>query len=290
MKYVLESDELRLTVQSMGAEMVSLVNKRNNKEYLWQADPKYWPRHAPVLFPIVGKLKNDSYQVEGKAFEMFQHGFARDLDFSLVKHSEDLLTLRLEENKLTLEKYPYKFRFDINYEVRGSSIVVSYQIQSNNEDEIYFSVGAHPAFLCPIHKEEIFEDYYVEFSDLETVERHLLTNSLFNGKKELILENSDKLPLSYSLFENDAIVFKNLKSTTLSLRSANSENGVTVSFEGFPYMGIWTKGAGAPFLCIEPWCGLADCQDASGILSEKEGIVKLGPNQIFNRNYKIEIF
>lgn len=290
MKYILESEELQLTVLSKGAELVSVVNKRNNKEYLWQADPKYWPRHAPVLFPIVGKLKNDTYQVDGKEFQMFQHGFARDLDFSLVNASEDLLTLRLEENEIALEKYPYRFRFDINYEVRGSTIVISYHIQSNNEEEIHFSVGAHPAFLCPIHKDEIFEDYYLEFSELETVERHLLTNGLFNGKKELVLENSNNLPLSYSLFANDAIVFKNLKSTTLSLRSAKSENGVRVSFEGFPYMGIWTKGAGAFFLCIEPWCGLADRQDTLGILSEKEGIVKLGPNQIFNRNYKIEIF
>lgn len=290
MKYLLENDCLQLTVQSKGAELVSVVNKKNKKEYLWQADSKYWNRHAPVLFPIVGKLKEDSYQFDGKEYQMSQHGFARDMDFSPVHDSKDLLTLRLEDSEVTLEKYPFRFRFDITYKLEGSAVEVSYRIQSNNNEKIYFSVGAHPAFLCPIHKNETFEEYYLEFNEVESKARHLLTNGLFNGKKENVLENSNKLPLSYSLFEKDAIVFKELKSTEISLKSALSENGVKISFDGFPYMGIWTKEPGAPFLCIEPWCGLADSQDSSGLLSEKQGIVKMEPHQVFDKNYQIEIF
>jgi galactose mutarotase-like enzyme len=290
MKYFLQNDFLKLTIQSKGAELSSIVNKKNDKEYLWQADPKYWNRHAPVLFPIVGKLKKETYNFEHKDYQMSQHGFARDLDFKLVNDSKELLTFRLEESEETLKKYPFRFRFDITYELKGSAVEVSYQINGNNNKEIYFSVGAHPAFLCPIHKAETFEDYYLEFSELETADRHLLTDSLFNGKTETVLNNAKRLPLSYPLFENDAIVFSDLKSNEISLKSTKSENGVKVSFEGFPYMGIWTKEPCAPFLCIEPWCGLADNQNASGLLSEKEGIVKLSPHEVFRRHYQIEIF
>lgn len=288
--YKLENDCLQVTVQTFGAELSSIINKENNQEYLWQADPKFWNRHAPVLFPIVGRLKDNAYTYNGKNYTLPQHGFARDMVFSLKDQSEDELKFSLKHQNETLENYPFKFEFEISYKLIGSAVKVSYRISNIDNKEIYFSVGAHPAFICPLNLEEKFDDYYLEFDEVESAERHLLSNGLFNNKTESVLESSNQLPLTYGLFEKDAIVFKNLKSTTVSLKSKKSNNGVKFSFNGFPYLGIWTKNFGAPFLCIEPWCGLADNEKASGYLSEKEGIIKLLPDLNFKRSFDIQIF
>lgn len=290
MKYYLQNSEMEIAVQSKGAELTSIINKRNRKEYLWQADPAYWNRHAPVLFPIVGKLKDNRYTYEGEEYEMSQHGFARDRNFNLEKKDEEVLRFRLENQVDTYENYPFRFILDISYSLVGSTILVEYKIRNTDEKNIFFSIGAHPAFNCPITEGEKFEDYSLFFNEVENSNRYLISEGLLTGKEAPVPFKRNELPLSYSLFENDAIVLQEFKSDTVTLKSKKSNHGVRVSFPGFPFLGIWTKRKGAPFLCIEPWCGLADSENASGKIEAKEGINVLFPDQQFVREYLIEIF
>lgn len=291
MKYFLKTEELEIAVQSKGAELTSIINRKNNLEYIWQADPAYWNRHAPVLFPIVGRLKNDKYFYEGEEYEMSQHGFARDLEFTVTQHDTNALRFLLESSAAkTIKKYPFKFKLEILYTLNASSISVRYNVENTDTKDIYFSIGAHPAFNCPLEEGQKFEDYVLHFREIKDSNRHLLANGLFTGQQEAIPLEDNQLPLSYSLFEKDAIVLKNSDAHLVTLKSRNSDHGVTVSFPDFPYLGIWTKQKGAPFLCIEPWCGLADNEKASGNLKEKEGINNLSPGKAFSREYIIDIF
>lgn len=292
MEYQLQSDEVKIVVRSKGAELASIVNKKNGLEYLWQADPAYWNRHAPVLFPIVGRLKEDKYIYQGEEYPMSQHGFARDMEFVVDQPGDNALLFRLENQEETYRKYPFRFGLEIAYSLNASTISVAYKVRNTDSKEILFSIGAHPAFNCPLGKGESFEDYSLYFSEADSNRRHLLADGLFTGKTEAIPIDQEKkeLPLSYALFEKDAIVLKNISSEAVTLKSRKSPHGVTVSFPEFPYLGIWTKRPGAPFLCIEPWCGLADNENTSGQISEKEGINALGPGEEFHRVYKINIF
>ena len=292
MEYQLQSDEVKVVVRSKGAELVSIVNRKNGLEYLWQADPAYWNRHAPVLFPIVGRLKGDKYMYQDKAYTMSQHGFARDLEFAVDQPDDNALLFRLENQEETYRKYPFNFCLDIAYSLKASTISVQYKVRNTDSKDIFMSIGAHPAFNCPLQEGESFEDYSLYFSEAESSQRHLLSDGLFTGKTEAIPMEKEKneLPLSYDLFEKDAIVLKNIESDAVTLQSRKSRHGVAMSFPDFPYLGIWTKRRGAPFICIEPWCGLADNENTSGDIREKEGINKLEPGTEFYREYKIQIF
>lgn len=287
---ILENAQVRAAFKTKGAELSSFIHKENGLEYVWQAAPQIWARHAPVLFPIVGRLKDDTFSYNGDLYRLSQHGFARDLEFSLESSSEDELKFALGYSDGTLAHYPFRFKLVIGYKLKATVLTVTYEVFNEDEQPIFFSIGAHPAFRCPLGDHEEFEDYYLEFNETETLERHLLTDGLFNAATESVMNHTQILPLSYGLFEKDAIVFKKFKSSAIALKSNKGPHGVKVSFPGFPYLGIWTKQRGAPFLCIEPWYGLADATNASGQLVEKEGIMALEPAGEFDCHYQIEIF
>lgn len=287
----LENAYAKASFKPKGAELCSFIHKENNKEYIWQADPKIWSRHAPVLFPIVGKLNNDTYEYNGQHYHLPQHGFARDMEFEVESSTSDELKFSLGYSEETLSRYPFKFRFVIGYRLKATTLTISYEVYNEDEQEpLYFSVGAHPAFRCPLSEKEELEDYYLEFNEKEVLQRYLLDKGAFNGEKEMVMDETNTLPLSYSLFEKDAIVFKQFKSNEIILKNNKSPHGVKMSFPGFPYLGIWTKGEGATFICLEPWYGLADAKSASGKLIEKEGIMNLNANEEFDCQYQIEIF
>lgn len=287
----LENAYAKASFKSKGAELCSFIHKENYKEYIWPADPKIWSRHAPVLFPIVGKLNNDTYEYNGQHYHLPQHGFARDMEFEVESSTSDELKFSLGYSEETLSRYPFKFRFVIGYRLKATTLTISYEVYNEDEQEpLYFSVGAHPAFRCPLSEKEELEDYYLEFNEKEVLQRYLLDKGAFNGDKEMVMDETNTLPLSYSLFEKDAIVFKQFKSNEIILKSNKSPHGVKMSFPGFPYLGIWTKGEGATFICLEPWYGLADAKSASGKLIEKEGIMNLNANEEFDCQYQIEIF
>ncbi|MBX9850797.1 MAG: aldose 1-epimerase family protein, partial [Cytophagaceae bacterium] len=282
----IENDFLKIEISSHGAELKSIQSKKNNKEYLWQGDQAFWPRRAPVLFPIVGKLHQNKYRIGNKTFEMGQHGFARDKNFELIDKDNTSVTYSFKANPDTLKVYPYQFELLIRYSIVVNRLHVDYEVVNTDKDKIYFTIGAHPGFICPLNEGEEFTDYFLEFQKEEEADRHLLDDGLLNGKTEKILNNEKVLNLTEDLFKKDAIVLKNLKSCSMKLKSKKSDYQLKVDFSGFRYMGIWKK-PGAPFICIEPWVGIADKKDFSGELKEKEGIKHLNEGEMFTAGFII---
>jgi galactose mutarotase-like enzyme len=283
----IENEFLKVSAKDSGAELISIKNKKNNIEYLWQGDPKFWGRRAPVLFPIIGKLNGNKYKVEENTYELPQHGFARDAYFDISQKEDTSFTFTLKSNSETLKVYPYQFELNIRYKLIKNKIEISYEVKNEDDKKIWFSIGAHPAFNCPLDPKATLSDYFLEFEKEETLEKYLLEDGLLSGKKEKMLNNENKIKLTKEVFLNDAIIFKNMKSSSVSLKSSFSSASINFNFEGFPFLGIWSKPG--PFVCIEPWYGHADMVGFSGELKDKEGIQSLNKNGTFNCSYSVEI-
>ncbi|MEQ9441175.1 MAG: aldose 1-epimerase family protein [Cyclobacteriaceae bacterium] len=285
--HVLENEYLVATFSTEGAELTSVQDKASGQEYIWQADPTVWSRHAPVLFPIVGRLKNDTYQLNGETYSMTQHGFARDQNFSVVDHSDTCITFGLTASPATHEQYPFNFVLDIQYTLKERQLEVLYRVTNQDQTKMPFSIGAHPAFYCPAQQEQHWEEYQFVFEKPETLDRHMIEDGLRNGRTEPLLDDENVLPLHRHLFESDAIIVEGFISEQASIvRQTDGQPLVTMKFSGFPYLGIWQK-LGADFYCIEPWYGVADSTSVSGDLFEKEGIRQLSPEEQFEASYTI---
>jgi galactose mutarotase-like enzyme len=284
------NEYLELSVRHTGAELCSLQSVRTGLEYLWDANPEFWANSAPILFPVIGMMKNGGYTLAGKHYEMTRHGFARNNpNFVLIDDTENTLTFSLSQNTDTLRLYPYEFRFTISYQLDQNRLRVTQRVHNLNDFEMYFSLGAHPAFCCPRHWGEAYSDYYLEFETQEDAPIWPITDGgLISSEPEPFLQGSKKLSLSRELFAKDALVFKNLRSKSVALKSENSKECLTVSFPEFPFLGIWAK-YGANFVCIEPWLGIADAENTSGKIEEKEGIIRLEPGLMFSSTYTITI-
>lgn len=290
MNYILENENWTVQIKSEGAELCSVKNKKTNREYIWQADPEVWARHAPVLFPIVGRLKNDQYRLENKTYKMSQHGFARDREFSLVEQEKLRIRLGLTADQQTMEKYPFNFVLDINYQLRENELIATYSVSNKDQQTMPFSIGAHPAFTTPRIVDQQMQEYHLVFEQDETLDRHLIKDGLRTGETKALLENEHKLPLHPKLFEDDALIFEGFQSKWVSLVVHSSgEKLVEMSVEGFPYLGIWQKEK-SDFICIEPWLGVADKNDFEGELSEKEGIQLLKPEETFECSFTINFY
>jgi len=288
--YALATPECRATFAAHGAELTSLITPANGLDYLWPADPAVWARHAPVLFPLVGRLPNDAYRHQGRPYTLPQHGFARDQPFAVLRHEPAELVFRLRHDDGTRAVFPFAFELTITYTLRQACLGVRWDVRNPAPDQpLLFSIGAHPAVRCPLLPDEEFEDYYFEFDHPVTLERHLLRGGLLTGRTAPVLTEGRELPLSYALFADDALVFKHYDFTRLTLRSRRSAHFVRFRFDGFPYLGLWTKGPGAGFVCVEPWHGIASPAGEPGELSEKEGILRLEPGQAFSASYSIEV-
>ena len=284
----LENDQLKIAIKHHGAELSSLIKKSTGTEYIWQADPTYWGRHAPVLFPIVGRLKNDSFLVRNTEYQMKQHGLARNMDFELIKRDKSSLTFELVSSEITLQNYPYPFRLRIQYILGQSTLKVVYEVFNPATAPMYFSIGGHPAFRCPLNEGEKRSDYQLAFNARENAATQRLDNGIRNGKTELILNNQHILPLTDTLFDEDALVFEKLVSEKVTLQK-DKHSILTFSFKGFPYLGIWSKNQQSPFVCIEPWFGVADHQTHNGQFNQKEGVIELAGKEQFTCFYEIEI-
>jgi galactose mutarotase-like enzyme len=283
----IENEFLKVGVNAFGAELTSIKNKKNNLEYLWQGDPEFWGRRSPVLFPIVGKLNGNKYKTEGKIYELPQHGFARDATFEIVKKEGSCLTYCLKSNPDNIKIYPYRFELIIGYQLIRNKMEISYEVINKDDKKIWFSIGAHPAFNCPLDPQLKQSDYYLEFEKEETADKYLLEGGLLNGEKEKMLEREKKINLTKEVLMNDAIIFKDLKSSSISLKSDLSSAALRFNFKGFPFLGIWSKPG--PFICIEPWYGHADMVDFSGELKDKEGIQALEKDASFYALYSVEL-
>lgn len=295
MGVMLENEILTVNTAEKGAEITSIRDKKDGAEYIWTADPAFWGRHAPVLFPIVGRLKNNEYRIDGRTYKMGQHGFARDMEFEVVQKSESKVRFRLSCSEDTLKVYPYRFELYIEYVLEGSSLKVIYTVRNADNGDIYFSIGAHPGFNCPIVNRELgkaakFEDYYFRFQDRETAEITQIDGSgLLKRRKKPFLKDRDIIPLSHELFKDDALVFGGLSSKNILLKNNKDSRGIMLDFSGFSYLGLWSKPEGAPFVCVEPWFGHADYEDFDGDYREREGVLRLGVGQDFVCSYVISI-
>ncbi|WP_329806485.1 aldose 1-epimerase family protein [Flavobacterium facile] len=277
----ISNSQLSATINTLGAELLSLV--KNNKNYIWQVDETYWNKTSPVLFPIVGRLKKDSFTYNGNSYQLPRHGFARNMEFSFDKKSEHQVIFELNETEETKGNYPFDFKLLMAYTLMDNELVIEYFVRNQSDEVLPFSIGAHPAFAI----EGNFEDYSLQFNKEDSFETHHLENESFNGKTTLVETKNNSITLNYQLFEKDALVFKQLKSNEVVLSHQN-KNILKVNFDHFPYLGIWTK-QNAPFLCLEPWCGLADSIDHNGNLEEKEGINHLPAGEDFLRAIRIEV-
>lgn len=288
MKTTLTNSLLSVTIDTFGAEMHSI--QKDKLEYLWQADPSFWGRHAPVLFPIVGKLKNGEYRYHDQTYKMGGHGFARDSEFQLIQQTANTLIYELTENSETLAKYPFRFKFDVTYQLIDNQISVSYTVKNTNNCPLYFSVGAHPAFNVPIEKGN-FENYALTIKPIEErtfIPLNPAEGTLETSEKETVADY--KKHLTRTLFEKDALVYSSSEKMEVSLTNNLDERSVKLSWEKMPYFGLWSPyPEEAPFVCIEPWCGVADSEEATGELSAKLGINKLEAHEDFSCCYTIEI-
>lgn len=284
--HTITNDLLSVTIAGKGAELQRIYHKQHKQEYMWEALPA-WPKKSPVLFPIVGGLKNNTYYHNGKQYQMSRHGFARDMEFTVIDQSETSITYNIQSNERTLLIYPFPFSFSIAYTLKDRALEVCYLVENTGNETMYFSVGGHPAFKVPLVPGSDFEDYYLYFHKTITADRWPLTDSgLIKSKPVELIVNDDSLPLTRKLFSTDALVFKHPPVNEVTLQSPNTDRRISVVFDGFPYLGIWQAQNG-DFVCIEPWCGIADSEASSGELQNKEGINALAPGNIFKAAYTI---
>lgn len=291
MLYTLKNDVLTVLVESFGAELKSLVSNATGTEYMWCADEKYWKRTSPVLFPSVGTMKNKEYLYNGKKYPMPQHGFARDMEFDMVSHTEDTIWMEVNASPKTLAVYPFHFTLQIGYELKGSQVKVLWKVINHEEENtMYFSIGAHPAFNCPIHGEENWEGYGMHLNTETNVLYSLIDENalMLNSKNELKLEHGTVL-FDPKFFDRGAYIIEDYEASEVSLVDAGGKEYLSVSFSA-PLFGIWSpEGKHAPFVCIEPWYGRCDRTTFEGRLDEREWGNKLTPHGVFEKNYTITI-
>jgi galactose mutarotase-like enzyme len=287
----IENKELLVEIKSAGAEMTRIYSKKTQLEYLWKGAPTFWGRHAPVLFPIVGQVKNKTYKVDGDDFHLPQHGFARDNEFKLLTQEEDEVTFELTDSDEIAKVYPFKFTLLVNYRLSANELFINYKVINKDDKEIMFSIGGHPAFNCPLVEGTSFDDYYLEFPEKETPQQiHLnMATGLRNGLKDLVKIGS-KVELNYDLFKNDALIYEGLKSSEVSLKSSKHKHGLTFQFADWKYLAFWTKEKNAPFICIEPWCGITDEDNSKGDFIDKLAIEKLAVEKRFSVEYSVKLF
>jgi len=272
---------LNATINPQGAELNSL--KDTNNEYIWEGNTKFWGKHSPILFPIVGTLKNNSYLYNGQVHALTRHGFARDNAFSVKNQADDSVAFTLSESSDTLKVYPFKFELELAYTLKDKTLHLDYTVTNKGQEPMPFSLGAHPAFALPGN----FTNYSLEFEKAEPLVSTQLKNDLLSDKTVTLPTEGAVLPLSYDLFENDALIFKQLESKSVTINK-NNQGYIKVSFADFPHLGIWTK-QDAPFLCIEPWQGFSDPESTFGNLIEKQGIVLLEAGKQYKAGFSVQI-
>lgn len=294
MNYSLENEVLRIEVASFGAELRSVKNKVTGKEYMWQADPAFWGRTSPVLFPFVGGLKDKRYSYNGKEYPMGQHGFARDMEFTLVKESDHALWFELKSTEETVAKYPFAFELQIGYVLHEDVVKVVWKVKNPGQEAmevadqpLYFSIGAHPAFICPVHGEENKAGYKLFFDGVDEIHHRGNANDAGLAEHEdLTLELTDhRAVITPDFFDRCTYIIEGNQTKCVGLEDPDGRRYVTMEFD-MPLFAIWSpEGKNAPFLCIEPWCGRCDAVDYEGTLENREFGNVLKKDEMFKTAY-----
>ena len=269
-RYRLENDAIRIEIDSHGAELKSLVKKETGAEYMWCADPKYWGRTSPVLFPFVGNVSGKQYRTKGKTYDMGQHGFARDMEFALDSQSGNEIWFVLRSNEETLAKYPYEFVLKLGYRLIDTKVEVLWHVENPSKEELPFAIGGHPAFNCPINEAEKQSDCYLKFDVDGTIVSQTIDGYLVGeATKSYVLEDR-RLRIDEHMFDNDALILADQGIRQASLCNASGEAYLTIEMNA-PLFGVWRPAdPSAPFVCIEPWYGRSDRIGYEGELRDRE--------------------
>jgi galactose mutarotase-like enzyme len=283
----LMNSQLQASMDPLGAELREL--KAHGRDYLWSGDPAWWGKCSPVLFPIVGTLKDNHYHYGGTTHTLPRHGFARDKVFEARQLSDTEAVFTMEDDEATRIAYPFRFLLRLRYLLVGNRLTVTYTVINTGDAPLFFSLGAHPAFAVPLMPESTYDDHYLEFETEETAGRWELKDGLLTGEVVPFLEHQRRIPLTKGLFASDAIVLKGLKSRSLSLRNDKDDHGLRFGIEGWPHLGIWAA-KDADFVCIEPWQGHADPVSHDGRLERKPGMLRLAPAEDWENSWWVELF
>lgn len=291
----LENDKLKVKVNCLGAELRSIYGKEKDLEYLWNADAKFWNRSSPVLFPFVGSLKNKKYTHNGKEYAMGQHGFARDMEFEVLSQNENEVWFSVKDTEETYAKYPFHFELEIGYRLEESNLKVMWKVKNTNDGEMYFSIGAHPAFFCPVHEGDKQTDYFIGLKDKEgnivdSFVNKLLADAGLTSERTEVREYKDGLiPIAEDLFDIDTLIIENNQVKRVALLDSNKNEYVAVTFDA-PLVGIWSPPRkSAPFVCLEPWYGRCDFEGFDGELKDREYGNTIAAGEVFAAEYVIEI-
>ncbi|MDO5548497.1 MAG: aldose 1-epimerase family protein [Eubacteriales bacterium] len=289
MKRTIENEVLAVSVADYGAELVSIWDKVKNREVLWQADPAFWARHAPILFPQVGKSYGGYFTYQGKQYPTSQHGFARDCAFAFVEQTTDRIVHRLTASEETREKYPFSFELTVTHTLRERDILVQWHVANAGDNKMYFTIGGHPAFRVPVLPDTAQTEYTLRFHR-DDLHYYLLDTDSGTANTDVLysLPVSDgACAIPADLFAKDALLFDH-QIDWAGIALPDGTPYVSVSCPGFPNFGIWSK-PDAPFICLEPWDGRCDNTGFAGEISEKPGILSLAPNGSYEKEYCITI-
>ena len=286
MTYTIQNEFLTVTANDKGAELDSI--KSGEVEYLWHGNPEIWKYKAPILFPIVGKLKGGAMLYDGNKYIMKNHGICKESIFTLVEHTADSVTFSLTSSEELKHLYPFDFELIVTHKLTGKTLATNLKVTNKSAVEIFFSIGGHPTFNCPLDPNETFEDYEIILNEKETQGTRLLSqDGLISNKTMPFFNETSTIPLDYTHYQKLGIlVFKNLHSTEAVLRSKKSDISVSLGFSGFQYFAVWTKSK-APFIALEPWHGICDSSFYNGNFRGKTGTIQLPPNEVYNCGFTI---
>ena len=290
MQYTIENDKMKCTIDSHGAELRSIVKKADGREVMWNADPAFWNRTSPVLFPFVGGVKDKKYRYAGSEYTIGQHGFARDMEFTLESKATDEIWFVLIENEESLSKYPFKFMLRIGYVLDGSELSVNWEVTNTNDSDMYFAIGAHPAFAVPTLAGHSFKLYDKTGDAVATLQNRIFgLGGCVTERFEEVYTPDGVIEIDEELFDNDALVIENGQVGRVDLLDSKGAMMVSVKFDA-PLVGLWSPPhKNAPFVCIEPWYGRCDCETFMGELQEREFEQKLSAGEVFKADYSIGI-
>lgn len=282
MVHYIENDYLRVGVKEFGCELTSVISKETGSEFIWQGNPDIWSGQSPILFPIIGRLIDDRFTFKSKEYEMPKHGFARRMPWKLHSKNDESISFILSETEDTLKAYPFLFNIVVTFAINKNKLTVKHEVYNKGEEKMYFSLGAHPAFNCKTGDKLVFDENETLDKikiDLKESLRLPETFPLLNNEKEIIITED--------VFNEDALITKNVKSKKITLISEGLKRKIVFELGNAPYLGIWAK-PGAPYVCIEPWFGVNDKQNVRVDFSEKEAINELSPSESFSFSWSAE--
>lgn len=288
---ILKNDDLEVSLHPKGAEIHKIVGLHDHINYMWRRDPILWANSAPILFPFVGAVNNNEFRIDGKTYTMTQHGFARHSEFATNQKSDTEVTFTLTSNDYIAEHYPYLFELNVTYSLEGSSLKCHLEVRNTDQQNITFGIGGHPAFACPFMEGEHSNDYYLEFSEYESLERKIIDVEAkgMSYNTEPLFDNEKRFFVRQAMFDRDAVVVKNFKSESVALKSLNHNKSIVFHMQGFEHLGIWASKHVGGLIAIEPWVGHNDYVGFAGEFKEKEGVRTIAPNEVFEAEFIVDI-